>query len=358
MQNIEEIRLEINNIDDQILELLNQRMECVKQIGALKQKTGTAIYRPEREKAILERLSSSKTNKLSKEVIEAIFYEIFAVSRNLEMPQKVAFLGPIGTYTHQAAQARFGTLSSYIPLSTIEAVFKVLDNGEAKFGVVPIENNTEGAVNITLDCLKKYEKVKIVAELYMDIHHSFASISENISNINKIYSHPQGYAQCRKFLDDHGLGEIEFIPTKSTAQAAELALKDETSAAICSKIAAHMNKLPILFETIEDNNANRTRFFVLSDFKNARSDFDKTSVIFKTGDRPGDLFNFLSMFKEAKVNITKLESRPTKQRNFKQVFYMDFLGHIDDENVQNIVKKAKDEDYDIRWLGSYINQEG
>ena len=358
MQNIEQIRLEINSVDDQILELLNKRMKFVKQIGDLKQQSGTTIYRPEREKAILERLYNSKQNELSKDVIEAIFYEIFAVSRNLEMPQKVAFLGPIGTYSHQAAQARFGTISSYIPLSSIEAVFKVLDNGEAKFGVVPIENNTEGAVGITFDCLKKYEKVKIVAEIYMDIHHSFASLSENISEVFKIYSHPQGYAQCRKFLDDHGLSGVEFIPTKSTAQAAELASKDKNSAAICSKIAAHINKLPIMFETIEDNNANRTRFFVLSDFKNARSEHDKTSIIFKTGDRPGDLFNFLFLFKNAKINITKLESRPIKQRNFKQVFYMDFLGHIDDDNVQNIMSIAQNADYDIRWLGSYINQEG
>lgn len=358
MQDIEQIRLEINSVDDQILELLNKRMKFVKQIGDLKQKSGTAIYRPEREKAILERLYNSKQNELSKDVIEAIFYEIFAVSRNLEMPQKVAFLGPVGTYSHQAAQARFGTISSYIPLSTIEAVFKVLDNGEAKFGVVPIENNTEGAVGVTFDCLKKYEKVKIVAEIYMDIHHSFASLSENISEVCKIYSHPQGYAQCRKFLDDHGLSGVEFIPTKSTAQAAELASKDKNSAAICSKIAAYINKLPIMFETIEDNNANRTRFFVLSDFKNARSEHDKTSIIFKTGDRPGDLFNFLFLFKNAKINITKLESRPIKQRNFKQVFYMDFLGHIDDDNVQNIMSIAQNADYDIRWLGSYINQEG
>lgn len=358
MQDIEQIRLEINSVDDQILELLNKRMKFVKQIGDLKQQSGTAIYRPEREKAILERLYNSKQNELSKDVIEAIFYEIFAVSRNLEMPQKVAFLGPVGTYSHQAAQARFGTISSYIPLSTIEAVFKVLDNGEAKFGVVPIENNTEGAVGVTFDCLKKYEKVKIVAEIYMDIHHSFASLSENISEVCKIYSHPQGYAQCRKFLDDHGLSGVEFIPTKSTAQAAELASKDKNSAAICSKIAAYINKLPIMFETIEDNNANRTRFFVLSDFKNARSEHDKTSIIFKTGDRPGDLFNFLFLFKNAKINITKLESRPIKQRNFKQVFYMDFLGHIDDDNVQNIMSIAQNADYDIRWLGSYINQEG
>lgn len=356
MKNIDELRLKINEIDDEILRLLNQRMEQVKQIGALKQQQGTAIYRPERERAILSRLENLDGNTLAKEAIEAIFYEIFAVSRNIEMPQKVAFLGPIGTYTHQAAQSRFGALSSYIPLTTIEAVFKELENKEAKFGVVPIENNTEGAVNITLDCLKKYENVKVVAEIYMDIHHSFASLSENLAQIKRIYSHPQGYAQCRKFLEDHALSEIEFIPTKSTAGAAKTASEDVNSAAICSKIAAHISNLPIVFDTIEDNNANRTRFFVLSDFKNARSGHDKTSILAKTDHRPGGLFELLSLFKNENINITKLESRPIKQKSFRFMFYIDFEGHIDDANAQHVIEKASKNGHEIRWLGSYINQ--
>ncbi|ANE35319.1 chorismate mutase / prephenate dehydratase [Campylobacter iguaniorum] len=358
MQSIDELRVGIDKIDDQVLSLLNQRMEFVKKIGELKQSSGTAIYRPERERAILSRLLNAKDNKLSKEAIEAIYLEIFAVSRNLEMPQKVAFLGPIGTYTHQAAESRFGAMSNYIPLATIEAVFKELNNGEAKYGVVPTENNTEGAVGITLDCLGKYENVKIVAEIYMDIHHSFVSISDSLKDIKKIYSHPQGYNQCRKFLDDHGLSDVPFIPTKSTAQAALLASKDSASAAICSKIAAHINNVPIMFDTIEDNLANRTRFFVLSDFKNARSEHNKTSILAKTDHRPGALVELLSMFRNEGINITKLESRPIKQKDFKTVFYIDFEGHIDDENVKRILELANKNHHEIHWLGSYINQQG
>ncbi|ABK81923.1 prephenate dehydratase [Campylobacter fetus] len=358
MQSIDELRTKIDDIDDQILSLLNNRMRYVQKIGELKQSSKTAIYRPERERAILSRLESTKDNKLSKEAIEAIYLEIFAVSRNLEMPQKVAFLGPIGTYTHQAAESRFGAMSSYTALSSIEAVFRELDNKEAKYGVVPIENNTEGAVGITLDCLRKYENVKIVAEIYMDIHHSFVSMSENLKDIKKIYSHPQGYNQCRRFLDDHNLNEVTFIPTKSTAEAAFLASKEKDSAAICSKIAAHINNVPIVFDTIEDNLANRTRFFVLSDFKNGKSEHNKTSILAKTAHRPGGLVELLSMFKNEGINLTKLESRPIKQKDFQTVFYIDFEGHIDEENIKKVLELAAKNGHDITWLGSYINQEG
>ena len=188
MQELNELRKEIDSIDDLILNKLNERMKLVEQIGKLKQTTGTPIYRPERERAIINRLTSlSKDKALNKAAIEAIYLEIFAVSRNLEMPQKIVYLGPEGTYTHQAAQSRFGAMSAYLPLATIEAVFTKLAQKEAKYGVVPIENNTEGAVGATLDCLSKFDDIKIVAELYVDIHHSFVSINEELKEIKRIY---------------------------------------------------------------------------------------------------------------------------------------------------------------------------
>jgi len=223
MQNIDDLRVCIDRLDDEILRLIDERMGFVKKIGELKQTAGSAIYRPERERSIISRLDGGKARNLSKEAIEAIFFEIFSVSRNLEKPQIVAFLGPFGTYSHQAAKSRFGAVSSYLPLSNIEAVFKELDSGEAKYGVVPIENNTEGAVGATLDCLRKYEGVKIVAEIYMDIHHCFASHCDDVSTVDQIFSHPQGYNQCLKFLDDHGLSGVKFTATKSTALAAQMA---------------------------------------------------------------------------------------------------------------------------------------
>lgn len=352
MKDIDTYRKEIDAIDDQILRLLNERMELVKAIGRLKQTTGTAIYRPEREKEILDRLKSLNQGALKAQAIDAIFLEVFAVSRNLEFPEKVAYLGPEGSYTHQVAESRFGAMGNYISVSSIEAVFHVLENGEAKYGVVPVENNTEGAVGTTLDCLGKFSS-KIVAEIYMDIHHSFATVCEDIKCIKRIYSHPQGYNQCRRFLEEHMLLGIEFIPTKSTAEAAQKAAKDPESAAICSHIAAKLVNVPILFGKIEDNMANQTRFIILSDFKNKKGIHNKTSILAKTDDKPGGLVEFLQTFQEEKVNLTKIESRPTKERGFQSIFYMDFEGHIDDENVQKVIDENKDR-YDIKWLGSYI----
>lgn len=355
MKTIESYRKEIDVLDDDILKLLNERMEVVKAIGRLKQTTGTAIYRPEREKEILDRLKKQNQGALKTQAIDAIFLEVFAVSRNLEFPEKIAFLGPEGSYTHQVAESRFGAMGNYISVSSIEAVFHALENKEAKYGVVPVENNTEGAVGTTLDCLGKFS-AKIVAEIYMDIHHSFATICEDIRRVKRIYSHPQGYNQCRRFLEEHMLLGIEFIPTKSTAEAARKASEEPEAAAICSHIAAKLCNLPILFAKIEDNLANQTRFLILSDFKNKRGIQNKTSILAKTADKPGGLVEFLQTFQAQNVNLTKIESRPTKDKGFQSMFYMDFEGHIDDENVQRVIEENK-ERYDIKWLGSYISGE-
>jgi chorismate mutase/prephenate dehydratase len=347
------LREEIDKIDNELLRLLNKRMEIVKKVGELKNSSNAPIYRPEREREIIERLTelSQKENGiLQKEHIEAIFLEIFAISRTLERQERIAFLGPIGTYTHQAAEYKFGANAKYLPLLNIEAVFKSVHNKEAKYGVVPIENNTEGVVGITLDSLKKYN-VKIVSEICMEIHHSFASIQDDLSEIKRIYSHPQGYNQCLNFLETHGLLDVEFIPTESTAKAAMLASKDEFSGAICSKIAAKLYNVPLLFEKIEDNLANRTRFIIISDFKTQKSGNDKTSVIAKTSNKTGALFDLLKKFKDRNINLLKIESRPNKDDTFNTWFYIDFEGHIDESKVAEVVKEEN-----MIWLGSYLKE--
>lgn len=352
MQEIDIHRAAIDKIDDELVVLLNKRMRSVKAIGILKQTDGTSVYRPEREREILDRLKQLNEGPLNDAAIEAVFFEIFAVSRNLEMPEKVAFLGPKGSYTHQVAQSRFGSMGNYLSLSSIEAVFRVLANKEAKYGVVPIENNTEGAVGETLDCLGFYDGVKIVAEIYMDIHHSLATRAESVEKIEKIYSHPQGYNQCRKFLEEHQMLDIEFIPTQSTAGAAQKAASDPNSAAICSHIGAKMYNVPILFGKIEDNLANKTRFLILSDFKNRPGSQNKTSILARTDDKPGGLVEFLQSFEKERVNLTKIESRPAKEKGFKTIFYLDFEGHIDEKRVQKVLNR--NQKYQIKWLGSYI----
>ncbi len=349
--NLSELRKQIDSIDNEIIKLLNKRMEIVKKVGELKNTTNAPIYRPEREKEIIERLteiSKKEGGVLGKEEIEAIFLEIFAISRALERKERIAFLGPVGTYTHQAAEARFGATAKYLPVINIEGVFKTVANKEAKYGVVPIENNTEGVVGITLDSLKKYD-VKIVAEVCMEIHHSFASLCEDVSKIKRIYSHPQGYNQCLGFLENYGLLEAEFIPTKSTAEAAKIASKDPEGGAICSKIAAKLYNVPLLFEKIEDNKANRTRFIIISDFKTNPSGEDKTSVIAKTSHKSGALFDLLKKFKERDINLLKIESRPMKDDTFNTWFYIDFEGHIDEPEIKELIEKEN-----MIWLGSYL----
>jgi chorismate mutase/prephenate dehydratase len=359
MKTLDECRVAIDTIDDEILQLLNKRMQVVERVGEIKQNTGGAIYRPEREKAIIERLTKlneEQNGLLNKSAIEAIFLEIFAVARNLELPEKIAYLGPEGTFTHQAAESRFGAMSSYLSLNSIEAVFKELEAGRAKFGVVPIENSRDGVVGETLDLLSK-SSVKIVAELYMPIHISFATKAASLKDIKRIYSKDKGFGECREFLNEYELMNIEHIPVESTAKAAILAAEDSEAAAICSHIAAKLYGVPVMFENIEDVHDNATRFVILSDFKNGVSGDDKTSILAKLKDahEAGSLVHFLSDFDKAKINLSKIESRPSKESGrFGYWFYIDFYGHIDEERVQRVIQKHKNE---VTWLGSYVKGE-
>ncbi|QOP46215.1 prephenate dehydratase [Sulfurimonas paralvinellae] len=359
MKTLDECREAIDSIDNAMLELLNKRMKVVERVGEIKQESGGAVYRPEREKAIIERLSKLNDEQkglLNKSAIEAIFLEIFAVARNLELPEKIAYLGPEGTFTHQAAESRFGAMSNYLSLNSIESVFKELEAKRAKFGVVPIENSRDGVVGETLDLLSK-SSVKIVAELYMPIHISFATKADSLKKIKRIYSKDKGFGECREFLNEYDLMNIEHIPVESTAKAAILASEDEESAAICSHIAAKLYGVPVMFENIEDVHDNATRFVILSDFKNGISGDDKTSILAKLKDanEAGSLVHFLSDFDAAKINLSKIESRPSKESGgFGYWFYIDFYGHIDEERVQKVIQKHTDE---VTWLGSYVKGE-
>jgi len=358
---LEDCRGAIDTIDNEMLELLNKRMKVVERVGEIKKDTGGAIYRPEREKAIIERLtekSAEDQGLLNASAIEAIFLEVFAVSRNLELPERIAYLGPEGSFTHQAAESRFGAMSDYLSLNSIETVFKTLESKRAKFGVVPIENSRDGIVGETLDLLAK-SSVKIVAELYMPIHVAFATKAQKLEDVTKIYSKDKGFGQCREFLSEHGLNDIELIPVESTAKAAILAAEDKEAAAICSHIAAKLYGVPTMFENIEDEHDNATRFVILSDFKNAISGDDKTSILVRLKDavEAGALVNFLQDFDLEKINLSKIESRPSKDKDggFDYWFYIDFFGHIDEDKIQNILKKHEGE---VTWLGSYVKGEG
>lgn len=358
-ETLEQCREAIDALDDEVLTLLNRRMEVVEHVGKIKNVSGGAIYRPEREQEIIERLwqkSKDEGGILNKEAIEALYLEIFAISRNLELPEKIAYLGPEGSFTHQAAESRFGAMSDYLPLKSIHAVFNALEKKRAKFGVVPIENSRDGAVGETLDLLAK-SKYKIVAELYMPIHLSFATSARHLKDVKRIYSKDKGFGQCRDFFIEHELQDVEQIPVDSTAKAAKLAAADPESAAICSHIAAKLYNVPNMFENIEDVDSNTTRFIILSNFENAVHENSKTSILvrLRDGAEAGALAHFLADFDEAHINLSKIESRPSKEVDgFGYWFFIDFYGHIRDERLKQILEKRKDE---ITWLGSYIKGE-
>ena len=352
-KSLEELRKKVDEIDNKLIDILNERMSVIHDIGEFKKTSNTAIYRPEREKHIIDRLYKNHKGLLNRAAIEAIFLEIFAISRNFELPELVAYLGPEGSFTHQAAESRFGAMSKYLALDSIRSVFEAVNTGRARFGVVPLENNQEGVVSETIDLLGKTD-LHITAEIPLPIHFAFATVCESISEVKKIYSKDIGFKQCKKFLRESFNGsKVEYIPVNSTSKAAKIALEEKGSAAMCSHIAARMHNVPILFDNIEDSTDNFTRFLIISkDIKNQQSGHDKTSLLAKTTDKPGSLMMLLQDFYNAGINMSKLESRPAKKgKTFKYYFYIDIDGHIDDHNISPLIDKHKK---DIKWLGSYV----
>ncbi|AHM62112.1 chorismate mutase [Flammeovirgaceae bacterium 311] len=353
-QSLEDLRRQIDSIDDQLLDLLNRRMEIVKEVGKLKKNENTVIYRPEREMQIIERLHQKTAGLLNRQALEAIFLEIFAASRNLELPEKVAYLGPEGSFTHAAAESRFGAMSEYLAMPAIATVFEAVQTGKARFGVVPIENNQEGVVAETMDSLESFN-LKIVAEVAQPIHFCLATVADSITSIRKIYSKDIAFRQCQNFMSKYLRDqEVHMIPVNSTSEAARMALKEgPETAALCSSVAAKIYKLPVLFDNVEDADYNMTRFLILAkDFINQKGKQDKTTILAKLPDKPGGLVSFLQDFHQRNINLTKIESRPVRgERSFATWFYIEFDGHRDDDAVQEILNKYDDR---LIWLGSYV----
>jgi len=349
---LEELRQKIDEVDNKLLKLYNERLEYVLKVGELKNTTNSPIYRPEREKEILERLkkiNKEMGGKLSDKAIEALFLEMFSVARNYELAERVAYLGPEASFTHQAAEQKFGALGNYVPISSIKGVFREVASGNAKFGVVPIENSFNGIVSDTIGCLSDYN-LKIVAEVVLDVHHVFASTQDDLKKIKKIYSKDIAFGQCKNFLEDFGLDVIELIPVESTAKAAQLAKEDNESAAICAEVAAKMYDIPIQFKNIEDDGNNKTRFFIISDFENEPSGNDKTTILAQLPNRPGALVDFLLDFKAKEIDLTKIKSHIV---GGVSIFFLEFNGHKNDEKIQDIFKKHEKS---IKFLGSYVKE--
>ena len=240
-------------------------------------------------------------------------------------------------------------MSSYISVSSIKGVFREVNTKKVKFGVIPIENSSNGIVTDTITCLSEYN-LKIIAEVVLDIHHTLATTCDKIKDIKRIYSKDIAFDQCRKFLTNMGLDEVEQIPVESTTKAAKLAAREPGTAAICAHVGAKLHNLPILFENIEDKDNNKTRFFIISDFENAQSGNDKTSILVKLPDRQGVLVEFLTDFNNAGINLTKIKSHIVEGNS---IFFIDFDGHKDDEHIKPILEKYKTT---VKVLGSYVKE--
>jgi len=349
--NLDDWRSRINHLDEEILKLLNQRGTAALRIGELKRQQDLPYYIPEREAQVLERLVALSEGPLGGDAIRAIWREIVSASLALEHPLPVVYLGPPGTFGHQAATRRFGSSARFLPVRTITDVFDEVERGLAELGVVPIENSTEGAVNVTLDRLIDSD-VTITGEITLDISHHLISRAPELSAVKVVCSHPQALAQCRGWLSAN-LPEVITEETTSTSAAVERARDDGTVAAIASDMAAHVHGVPVLRGRIEDNPFNSTRFLVIGRRAVPPTGRDKTSILFSMKNEPGVLYSILQPFAARRLNLTKIESRPTKRRPWEYVNFLDFEGHCETENVREVLAEVRNRCQFLKILGSY-----
>lgn len=345
-----DIRVKIDALDDKVLALLSERAELVHLVGELKRKSGEPYYAPEREEALLGRLVSANKGRLPESSVRAIYREILSSMRALEQEITVAYLGPQATFSHQAAAAHFGSAVNVEPERTIGDVFEAVERGRAHYGVVPIENSLEGAVNATLDCFMD-TTAKICAQLYLPVELNLLGRGP-LAAVKKIYSHPQPFGQCRRWLSGH-LPSAECVEVASTARAAELAAGEEGAAAIASSMAGEFFALPVLAASIQDSPGNLTRFFVLGTHRTQPSGADKTSIMFAVKDQPGALAKALEPFENAGISLTRIESRPSKRRPWEYYFFADFAGHTADPAVATALGGLQSVCAFTRILGSY-----
>lgn len=352
-QDIQHYRKEIDRIDDQILRLLNERSKSVIEIGRLKRESdaGANLHTPGREAEIVARLTRQNEGPFPNEAIRPVYREIMSASLSLEGPQKVAYLGPRATFTHLACIQKFGESAQYVPVNSIKDVFEEVERGRANFGVVPIENTTEGVVNHTLDMFVD-SNLLIYGEVLQEVSHHLLSKAERLEDIKKIYSHPHAIAQCRHWLETN-LPQVPVAEAPSTARAAELCADDPTAAAIASELAAQLYGLKVLKSRIEDNINNVTRFLVLSKKAPERTGRDKTSVMLSVKDKVGALYDLLRPFASHGLNMTKIESRPSRRKAWEYIFFVDIEGHVEEDRVKKALEEIKGRCLFMKILGSY-----
>ncbi len=347
------LRDQIDAVDEKILDLISQRARYAQQVARVKRGADetASFYRPEREADVLRRIKAANPGPLDDEEMARLFREIMSACLALEERQTVAYFGPEGTFTHAAALKHFGHSVHTKPLGAISEVFREVESRVCNFGVVPIENSTEGVVNHTLDSFL-HSPLKICGEVEMRIHQHLLSNEPESNRIKRIYSHPQSLAQCREWLDAH-LPGVERIHASSNADAARKASQEAGSAAIAGDVAAERYGLKILQRNIEDNPENVTRFLVIGRQEVGPSEDDKTSILVSAHNRPGSLHALLSPLARNNVSLTRIESRPSRGINWEYVFFLDLEGHCQDEPIRKALDELREAAQMVRVLGSY-----
>lgn len=348
-----EIRQKIDVIDDQLIRLLNERADLVHEVGVVKKAEGTEIYAPEREEMLLRALTAKNaglSGRLPDPAIRAIYREIMSASLALEKDLTIAYFGPTSTNTHQAARSKFGASVNYEPTVSIADVFDAVARGKADYGVVPIENSTEGAVNHTLDVFME-SQLSICAQILMKIeNHLAAKVAK--ADIRKLYSHPQVFGQCRNWLRQN-LPHADLVEVSSTPRAAELAAADPQAGALVGRMAAEAHGLSIIDASIQDIPNNTTRFLVIGRTASPPTGDDRTSLMFCVQDKPGALFHALEPFNRLKISMSKIESRPSKRKAWEYFFFVDVDGHASESKLTEALSELEKHCSFVKILGTY-----
>lgn len=352
-EKLAKIRNRIDTIDEQIQDLLNARAEAAQEVARIKLASDpdAVFYRPEREARVLRMVKQRNRGPLDAESVAVLFREIMSACLALELPLKVAYLGPAGTFTQAAAHKHFGHAVNTVSMAAISDVFQEVESGSCHYGVVPVENSSEGVVSHTLDMFLN-SPLKICGEVTLRIHHNLLGLNGDLSRLKVVYSHQQSLAQCRGWLDRH-LPFVERIPVGSNAEAARLAMASKDAAAIAGVMAAELYGLQVLAPNIEDDPGNTTRFLVIGQRSVPASGDDKTSLLLSTRNEAGGLHLLLAPLAEHEISMTRIESRPSRRGNWDYVFFVDINGHRDEDEVGSALKALQERAGMYKELGSY-----
>jgi chorismate mutase / prephenate dehydratase len=348
---IADLRAKIDEIDSQILQLLNRRAGLAIEIGRIKAEQNLTFHVPQREEEIYARLAAANPGPFPSQALRPVFREVISACLSLEHPLRVAYLGPPATFSHLAAMERFGLSAQFLAMRSIAEVFAEVEKANADFGVVPVENSTEGVVSHTLDMFVD-SSLLICGEVVVEATLHLLSKAGSLAEVRQIYSHPHALAEARKWLEQNS-PRIPVVETSSTSAAAETAASEPGAAAIASELAANLYGLRVLQRRIEDHPNNLTRFLVIGRKAAPPSAADKTSILFSIKDRVGTLYRMLQPFAEHEINLTKIESRPSKKKVWEYIFYVDFEGHAGEARIQRALEALKDECVFLKVLGSY-----